>query len=251
MRIVFLSGGARHRALEKLIIEGENIIAVIVPYLTKSNDRFKKVIEIAKKYNIKILNTNKDDVYKTLNILEYDILVSCGFPYILNENAIKLSKIAINVHPTLLPKYRGYRSGPFIIINGEKKSGVTVHLITKEMDKGDIIIQKEFEVSLFDTTKSLFLKAQKFEVDVLFDAIQMIKSNKVKFLKQDESKASIYNKIRTPKDSEIDENKTLKELYNYIRACDPDDYPAFFYVNGEKVFIKLWRKNNNKEPYQI
>ena len=65
--------------------------------------------------------------------------------------------------------------------------------------------------------------------------------------KQDESLASTYNYMRTPNDSEINWNHSLKSLYNQIRACDPEKYPAFFYVNGEKVYIRLWRESKPEE----
>ena len=251
MKIIFLSGGAREKALRNLLEKGENVEAVIVPLITKSNDRFKNVILTAIEFGIKVIPVKKNEIFKVLKDIDFDLLISCGFPYILHESVINLAKIAINVHPTLLPKYRGYRSAPFIIINGEKQSGITVHLLTKEMDRGDIILQESFDVSEFDTTKSLFFKSQEFEVDVLKKAVQIIKKGNVKYTKQDESKASEYNYIRTPKDSEIDSNKSLNDLYNYIRACDHDDYPAFFYVNNEKVFIKLWRNNKDKNKHQI
>ena len=250
MKIIFLSGGAREKALRNLLEKGENVEAVIVPLITKSNDRFKNVIFTAIEFGVKVIPVKKNEIFKALKDIDFDLLISCGFPYILDESVINLAKLAINVHPTLLPKYRGYRSAPYIIMNGEDKSGITIHLLTKEMDKGDIILQESFDVSKFDTTKSLFIKAQEFEVDILFKAIQIIKKGNIKYTVQDESKASEYNYIRTPKDSEIDPNKSLNDLYNYIRACDSDDYPAFFYVKNEKVYIKLWRDNNNNK-YQI
>ena len=249
MKIIFLSGGAREKALRNLLEKGENLEAVIVPLITKSNDRFKNVIFTAIEFGVKVIPVKKNEIFKALKDIDFDLLISCGFPYILDESVINLAKLAINVHPTLLPKYRGYRSAPYIIMNGEDKSGITIHLLTKEMDKGDIILQESFDVSKFDTTRSLFIKAQEFEVDILFKAIQIIKKGNIKYTVQDESKASEYNYIRTPKDSEIDPNKSLNDLYNYIRACDSDDYPAFFYIKNEKVYIKLWRDNNNK--YQI
>ena len=95
-------------------------------------------------------------------------------------------KIAINVHPTLLPKYRGYRSGPFILINGENESGVTIHKLVEEMDKGDIIKQKSFSITKFDTTKSVFRKAREIEPKLLYEAILDIINDKIDFKKQDE-----------------------------------------------------------------
>lgn len=250
MKIIFLSGGAREKALKNLLKKGEDIEAVIVPELTKSNDRFKNVILTAIEYGVKVLPVKKNNIEAVINDLKFDILISCGFPYILSETVIKTAKYAINVHPTLLPKYRGYRSAPYIIMNGEKRSGITIHLLTKEMDRGDIILQESFEVSEFDTTKSLFQKAQKYEVDVLYRSIQLIKKGNFKVFPQDESEASEYNYIRTPKDSQIDSSKSLDELFNYIRACDPDDYPAFFYRNNEKIYLKIWRDNKDNE-FQI
>lgn len=251
MKIIFLSGGAREKALRNLLEKGENVEAVVVPLITKSNDRFKNVIYTAIEFGVRVIPVKRNEIYETLKDINFELLISCGFPYIIDESVINLASMAINVHPTLLPKYRGYRSAPYIIINGEKESGVTIHLLTNEMDKGDIILQKSFDVSEFDTTKSLFIKAQEHEVDLLYRAIQIIKKGNIRYIAQDEDNASEYNYIRTPKDSEIDSNKPLNDLYNDIRACDPDDYPAFFYVNNEKVFIKIWRNNNNKNKFQI
>lgn len=76
--------------------------------------------------------------------------------------------------------------------------------------------------------------------------MQLLKSGKYDRIKQDESKATIYKDIRTPKDSHIDWNKPLKDLYNEIRACDPNDYPAYVLINGEKVYIKMWRSEKEE-----
>ncbi|MGE5329817.1 MAG: methionyl-tRNA formyltransferase [Deltaproteobacteria bacterium] len=247
MKIVFMSGGAREKALKYLLEKKENVVAVITPYLSDKNRRFENVILTAAEYGIPIFSVDKNNVESTLEKIDFDTLISCGFSYILSEKIISKAKHAINVHPTLLPQYRGFRSGPYIIINDEKQSGVTIHFITGEMDKGDILLQQAFELSKFDTTKSVYKKVQELEQGLLYKAIQMLKTGQFKTLPQNENKASVYNYIRTPKDSEIDWNKPLKALYNEIRACDPNDYPAFFYVEGQKVCIKLWRPDKLKD----
>ena len=81
----------------------------------------------------------------------------------------------------------------------------------------------------------------------MYEAIQKLKEDSVIRIPQNEADATEYTYVRTPKDSEIDWNKSLKELYNEIRACDPEDFPAFFYVEGQKVYIKLWRQNKLSE----
>jgi len=252
MKIIFMSGGEREKALQYLLRKKENIIAVITPYLTKKNRRFENVIKTAIEFGIPVFPVKKNDVTPTLKKINYDILISCGFSYIIDKKAIEKANFAINVHPTLLPKYRGYRSEPYIIIHGETTTGVTIHLLTDEMDKGDILAQKEFKITPFDTTKSIYRKCREIEPPLLYSVIQQIKSGNVQPYSQDESQSSIYNYIRTPKDSEIDWNKPLRDLYNEIRACDEHDYPAFFYVDGQKVFIKVWRqKKPQKEEDMI
>ena len=251
MKIVFLSGGAREEALKGLLQAKKEVVGVIVPKLSKQNDRFKNVILTAIEHGVTVYPVDKDSVTSQLKALNFDILISCGFSYVLDKEAIESAPLAINVHPTLLPKYRGYRSAPYIIMNGEKETGVTVHMLEQEMDKGDIILQKKIDITPFDTTKSIFLKAQKTEVEVLKEAVGLIERKEYILTPQDESKATTYNYIRRPSDSEIDSAKPLNDLYNDIRACDPVDYPAFFYVDGERIGIKLWRLDTQSEEGMI
>lgn len=210
---------------------------------TKGNDRLNPVIQFAEQEGIPYRCIDCNELEKILDKYNYDILVTLGWPYLLDRRVLEKSKYAINVHPTLLPKYRGYRSGPFILLNDEKESGVTVHLLTERLDAGDIISQVSFPVSIFDTPKSMKRKTDEIEGMALVDAINKIQKNCCEFIPQDESLASQYDEIRTPNDSIIDWDRPLKELYSAIRACDDEKYPAFFYVEGQKVCIKLWRPN--------
>lgn len=241
MRIVFMSGGAREAALRCLLEHGENVAAVITPLLSKRNNRFEGVIKTAAEFGVAVFPVTPESVTDTLKKISYEILLSCGFPYILTGDSLATARHAINVHPTLLPKYRGYRSGPYVILNGEKESGVTVHRLTVEMDKGPILAQRGFVLSSFDTTKSVYRKCRELEPELVLETIRQLKSGECRETPQDERRATTYTRIRTPDDSEINPEKSLKDLYNEIRACDPDDYPAFFYVDGQKVCIKLWR----------
>jgi methionyl-tRNA formyltransferase len=237
MRTIFLSGGQRELALKYILNKGIEVVAIITPILNENNNRFQEVINVGAEYGVPIFPTKKTDLGKVIKGLSYDVLISCGYPYIIGSEILLNGKIAINVHPTLLPKYRGFRSGPYIIINNEDKSGVTVHFLTEEMDKGDIIEQEEFVLTPFDTTKSCFRKARELEGSVLYRALLSLQENKIRPLKQNEEESSVFNYIRTPNDSEIDPKRSLLDLYNEIRACDPDDYPAFFYIEGQKVCI--------------
>lgn len=247
MDIIYFTGGAREKALIALIEEGFNVIALVCPKPNKNNSRFVPSILIALENGIPVITVEKDNIFEKIKNIKFDILLSCGFSYIINSDVIGLAKkMAVNVHPTLLPKYRGYRSGPFIIINGEKKSGVTIHELTPEMDKGDIFMQKEFSLTPFDTTKSLFRKSQELEKVLIIDFFKKLKSGNLVRTKQIEEDSTTFNEIRRPKDSLVNPQKSLLELYNFIRSCDPVDYPAYFFINDERVCIKLWRPDNKE-----
>lgn len=244
-----MSGGARSAVLRLLLEKGEEVVSVITPWLSPSNSRFTDVITTAVEFGIPVIPVKRNTLHDVLVGIDFDILLSCGFSYIISKETLSLAKYAINSHPTLLPKYRGFRSGAYIIINGETEAGVTVHWMTSEMDKGDILSQQKVSLSPFDTTKSMVSKCMDVEPTLVYDVIQQIKNNSFNAIPQDESKATSYNLKRTPKDSEIDPTKTLLDLYNSIRACDAVEYPAFFYIEGQKVCIKLWRPDKPADEW--
>ena len=244
MKIIFLTGGDRDDSLKYLIKKKLDIVAIVTPKPNKKNTRFLNSIKTAKKNSIKNIFVNKDNIEKKLKNIDFDLLISCGFTYILTKKVIRLAKKdAINVHPTLLPKYRGFRSGPYIIMNDEKETGVTIHQISNNMDRGDIYLQKKIKITKFDTTKSIYRRCKEIEPNMIYKVIKLIEKNKINPLKQDERKSSRYDYVRIPKDSEVNINLPLKDLYNIIRASDYTDYPAHFFINGKKVLIKLEREN--------
>lgn len=251
MKIAFLSGGARHNALRYLLEQGEDVGAVITPLLTQANRRFENVVLTAVEFGVPVFPVSREGVFDVLNRLRPDVIVSCGFPYIISEKTIALARYAINVHPTLLPKYRGFRSGPYILINGESQSGVTVHFITPQMDRGDILVQEAFPLTIFDTPKSMYRKGQELEPKVVYEAIKLLKSGSYSVTAQDEREASEYSDVRTPSDSNIDPHKPLLELINEIRACDPDAYPAYFLHEGQKVCVKMWRPEKSADEWDM
>lgn len=246
MDIVYLTGSKREKCLNKLIQMDENILAIIVPLENKNREKYIKFNEIAKESKIPIHQLARNELFAIVEKYKPDLLISVGYPYIITEKTLKIPKYAINVHPTLLPKYAGALTGAYVLINGESETGVTVHHISKDVDAGDIIIRKKVKLDMFDTVKSIMSKTSKIEPNILYEAVQMLKNGNAPRIPQNRSNVIEY-KNRTPEDSEIDWNKPLKSQYNKIRACDPEKYPAFFYINEEKVYIKLWRKKKIKD----
>ena len=228
---------------EKIPIE-----AIVVP--KNQSNKLKESIAILSNHFTNIVETNKSDLSHTLLNFKNMNLLSVGFPLIISKSDLDLFQIAINIHPTLLPKYRGPTTGAYIILNNEKFSGSSVHYMVEEMDKGLIIAQSSIELSPFETTRSLQRKVYETEPDLIITALKNIEENKPA-ITQNEHEATIFPKKRTPLDSELDSSKSLMELVTDIRAADHKDFPAFFFYHGEKVYVKLWREDKAEDEEDL
>ena len=153
--------------------------------LVISNNKFSKGLEFAKKNKIKyhVINYSKKKQAE-LKILRYliknkvDLICLAGFMKILSSDFIrKFKKPILNIHPSLLPKYKGLNTHRRAIKNKDKFSGATVHLVTRKLDSGKIILQKKVKMSKDDTEKTLAKKVLKIEHKLYPAAIE-------KFLKK-------------------------------------------------------------------
>lgn len=182
---------------------------------------------------------NKSESFRNNIKDKPDIVLSINYPFLIENDLITYPKnYAINVHGSLLPKYRGRTPHVWAIINNEKETGITAHIITTECDKGDIIAQKVIPITKEDTGGSILEKYKEYYPLLIDDVISKIQSGNFETKKQDESKATYYPK-RTPDDGEIDWNWQKERIYNWVRAMAPPEYPgAFFFYDGQKVIVK-------------
>lgn len=250
IKVLFLTGASKSKLLNKLIDNNIFISALVVPKSQKYFSKYQEVVEAAEHHKIRTLVAPPKNLYDYTQDIEYNVLLSCGYPFLIPENVYSKAIYAINFHPTLLPKYRG-KYVHYVLINNDEYSGVTAHLIESSFDTGSIIKQARFKVSRFDTVKSLLRKSSEVEIRLVLEVLNLIKSGSVKAEPQDESKASNYFNKRTPTDSEVDPNKSLKELFYEIRAYDSQEYPAFFYVDGQRVYINLYRKEKGPDEFDM
>ena len=146
------------------------------------------------------------------------------------------SKGALNLHGSLLPKYRGRVPINWAIINGEKETGVTLHYMTRKADAGDIVDQEKIEITNDDTAKTLFCKADKAAALLLDRALPLLKDGKAARIPQDDSKATTFGG-RKPADGQIDWSKPADEIRNLIRAVTLPYPGAFSYITDRKVFF--------------
>mgnify|MGYP005647303505 CR=1 FL=1 len=168
-----------------------------------------------------------------------DILFSINWRRLITKELINIPKHGcINIHPSLLPNYRGMSVLNWAVLNGETETGVTVHYIDETADTGDIIIQKKIPILFEDTTVEVYKKALDSYPQLLTKTVEMIKNETVRSIKQKNLEKGFFVSKRFPEDGKIFWNFNRLKIYNLTRAlCDP--YPnAFFIYNGEKFYVK-------------
>ena len=236
--VVLFGGAGREGCLQRLVAESVNLQAIIIP--AKRSTKLDRSLAKLGPLPCEIIEAKRSDLAVVLARFMNSAMLSIGFPYLIDAKSMSLFDTAINVHPTLLPKYRGPTSGAYILINNESQTGSTVHFMTQQMDRGDILCQSTVQLSPFDTIRSMQRKVYAEEPNLLIRALEALESD-ISAWPQNESEASEYPNKRKPQDSELDPDMKLLDLIDHIRACDIDEYPAFFMYHGQKVCIKLWR----------
>lgn len=246
MKLYYFSSGPREGVFKRILDMGINVEGVFVTD-PDSAPKIMPTIDLAKENNIPVQVVKKSELLTFYQVLSPEILCfSAGFKYLFPKAFLDHFKLVLNVHGTLLPHYGGARTLNWIIENGELQSGITVHKIDTGIDTGPVLLQRSFDITPFDTGKSLYRKTLEFEPQVVEEALRLILDEKASFT------AQVYNNViahpnRTPEHSRIDPSLPLCDLINKIRAADSETYPAYFDYHGEKMGIKLFRVNKKDE----
>ena len=221
MKIGFFADGPwSHLSLDKISKVRNVEILFIVPRYENQDPVLKKW---AKKLSIDFIiekNINSKNSIKKLKKYKADLFVSMSYNQIIKKELFKLPpKGFINCHAGALPFYRGRSVLNWVLINGEKSYGVTVHYINQGIDTGDIILQKKYLIRNNDDYSTLLSKAA-FNCAVLLDkALKLIMKDKAKRVKQISiDKNGSYYKQRKEGDEIIQWNQDTARLLNFIRA---------------------------------
>ncbi len=194
-------------------------------------------------YELKCNSVNSKEFKKEVLKLNPDIIIIGSWDEKIKKEFIDLPKIGFfNCHPSLLPRYRGPNPYIQVIMNGEKTSGVTLHLLDQDFDTGAILAQTEIPINDNDTGGTLRLKTAHIAGRTFTKLLLQLNSEIIVPIPQNEKLAS-YQKAIDSKDIIIDfKNKTADEIHNHIRAITPFSktyFPyrnIFFEVNKYKIF---------------
>ncbi len=210
----------------------------------------KQVIEespvkkMAKKYDLKI---EQPETLKNFEYSKSDIQLAVVAQYglIIPKKIIdSFPKGMINVHGSLLPKYRGASPIQTALVNGETKTGITIMLMDEKMDHGPVLSQKIINIAPEDTFNDLATKMSAEGIDLLLSAIQNWLGDKLQPQIQDESQAT-FTKLLTKEDGLIDFKKTNEEIYNQYRGLTP--WPGIWCMRDNKRLKLLKIKKSEKK----
>ena len=207
--------------------------------------RFTPVKQVAQDHTILVLQPEKiKESVEDILALEPDLIVTCAYGQILPKAILNAPKYGcINVHASLLPKLRGGAPIHHAIIDGYQKTGITIMYMNEKMDEGDIIAQRELEISETETASTLHDKLSIMGRDLLLDTLPSILDGTNTRTPQDDSKAT-YGFVITRADEKIDFNKTQREIYNQVRGLD--SFPGA-YARLDGKIMKIWACEKSNE----
>lgn len=167
-----------------------------------------------------------------------DFIVTAAYGQFLPTKFLNSAKIAaVNVHGSLLPKYRGGAPIQYSLINGDKETGITIMEMVKKMDAGDIYAQKAIEIESDDTAGSLFEKLSYLGRDLLLETLPKISDGSVQKVTQNEEEV-VFSPNITKNQERITSKMTAQEANNLLRGLNPDP-GAYMMVNGKR--FKVWK----------
>ena len=229
---LLVSGGLGYEALVKLSAS-QKVVAIF------TDNKSEIIIDFAHANNLPLFigNPRNGKAKNFIETVNCDILFSINYLFIIESDIIQIPKrLAVNLHGSLLPKYRGRTPHVWAIINGEKEIGVTAHLIKEGVDTGDILLQKKIAIGENDTGAGILQYYKHIYADLIDNILRGIEENTLKPFSQNEQYATYFGK-RTPEDGEINWNWHRERIKNWVRA-QAQPYPgAFTWYNEKKVTI--------------
>ncbi|RIN21640.1 MULTISPECIES: methionyl-tRNA formyltransferase [Mammaliicoccus] len=258
-KIVFMGTPDFSTGVLEMLIEEHDVIAVVTqpdrPVGRKKVLTPPPVKEVAIKHDIPVYQPEKlnhsSELEEIIN-LKPDLIVTAAFGQLLPKSLLDAPKYkAVNVHASLLPRYRGGAPIHYAVMNGEKKTGVTIMYMAEKLDAGNIISQDEIDIKENDTVGDVHDQLAVLGTELLKRTLRTIFNGTNESIPQDESLVSFASNI-SREDERIDWTKDAQSIHNHIRGLSP--WPVAYTTMNDKN-LKLWRseivENVKGEPGEI
>ena len=249
-KIVFMGTPDFAVGVLKKLIENYNVVGIVTQpdKIVGKNKKPTptKVKEVALNYNIPVFQPEKiRNNYNDILNLNPDIIITCAYGQIIPSAVLNFPEYGcINVHASLLPKLRGGAPIHHAIIDGYKKTGITIMYMNEKMDCGDIISQEEIEIGNNMNTSTLHDKLMEVGSELLITTLPLIFNGTSQRIKQNDKEAT-YGYNITKDEEKIDFNKSTIEVFNQIRGLS--EFPGAYTLLNGKVLKVYESKIGNKK----
>lgn len=213
--------------LDGLVEKGYEVLAVVTQpdraVGRKKEIKMTPVKEAALRHKLPVYQPEKisgSDEMAELTTLGADIIVTAAFGQFLPERLLNSVKHAVNVHASLLPKYRGGAPVQYAIIKGDKEAGVTIMEMVKKMDAGDMISQRAIPITDADNVGTMFEKLSLVGRELLLDTLPDYLAGNITPQPQDETQVTFSPNI-TPEEERIDWQLSARDIFNQVRGMYP------------------------------
>lgn len=259
-RIVFFGTPAFAVGILKMLLDEKyNVVAAVSqpdrPVGRKHKIEKTPVKVLCEEYGIPCLQMDhlKDEVDKVL-AYEPDVIVTCAYGQIVPSSILEYPRLGcINVHPSLLPKYRGGAPMHFAILNGDEVTGVSLMEMTKKMDAGRVYAQVEVSIGKDETEAELEPRLLEASVTLLKENLPLYLEGKLPGVEQDESKVTFCHNISREMEKVSFQSEEVHTLYNHIRGLI--DWPVpYGMVEGKRVkfyAVRMEEKDSGKPAGEI
>lgn len=226
MKIVFMGTTDFSTIILEKLIKHHQVSLVVTqpdrPFGRKQLLKASPVKELAIKHNIEVFQPEKikSDYQRVLDHSP-DCIVVAAFGQMIPKIILDYPKYkSINVHASLLPKYRGGSPMHTAIKNGDKETGITIMYMAPKMDAGSLILQKSLPIEYSDTVGDLEKKLAVLGADLLIETLDLVEQNKVVAIPQNEEQVTFAWNIK-PEEELLDFNRKSIDIYNHVRAFNP------------------------------
>jgi len=232
-----------HMGLRYFLEETEDEVAAVFSHEDAPGEEiwWPSVAELAKNHGVPVHapeNINEPQWADAIRALHADFIFSFWYRHLVKRPILELARSgALNLHGSLLPKYRGRVPVNWVLVNGEQKTGITLHYMIERADAGDIVGQAVVPIDTQDTALSLYSKLADAGLEVLRAAWPLLRAGKAPRIPQDQSEATYFGR-RTPEDGRLDWHWPALAIHNLVRAVT-HPYPGAF-TRGQGCKLYIW-----------
>jgi methionyl-tRNA formyltransferase len=242
LRVLFFGySQVGYRAVELLAGRGDEVLSVVTHRDDPDENRwYGTPAEAAAAHGLEVVygeDLGKDGAVELAERLAPDLVLSVFYRDLLPDRVLAAARLAaLNLHPSLLPAYRGRAPINWVLVNGERETGVTLHHMTARADAGDIVAQRAIPIAPRETALTLYHKVEEAGIEILAGALPLVAEGRAPRTPQDLARSSYFGR-RRPEDGRIDWSWPAERIDCLVRAVAPPWPGAFAEIEGRRAVV--------------